>query len=172
MTLLATVLVIALALLTVTSLFVTLRGRAKKAETHPVDLDAFHSLVDRQDEVFLRQRLPRREFSRIKRKRISVTWKYVNRISNNSAVVLKDAGMARQNPDPKIAEAALQTVDVATQLRTQCLIAFSKMAVEYMFPSMQLTPAVLVPKYESLRENVARLGSLHPRDVAALPYAI
>lgn len=168
----ALIFVTILALLTVTLFVVTLRSRAKKAEIHPLDLDAFHSLMDRQDEIFFRQRLPRREFSRIKRRRISVTWKYVNRISNNSAVVLKDAGMARLDPDPKVAETALQTVDIASQIRTQCLIAFSKLAVEFMFPSMQLTPAVLVPKYESLRENVARLGSLHPRDVAALPYAI
>lgn len=168
----ALILVIALALLTVTLFVVTLRSRAKKAESHPLDLDAFHSLLDRQDEIYLRQRLPRREFSRIKRKRISVTWKYVNRISNNSAVVLKGAGMVRQDPDPQVAETALQTVDLATQIRTQCLVAFSKLAVEFMFPSMQLTPAVLVPKYESLRENVARLGSLHPRDLAALPHAI
>jgi hypothetical protein len=168
----ALIFVTTLALLAVTLFVVALHGRAKKAEVHPLDLTAFYSLLDREDELFLRQRLPRREFSRIKREKIAVTWKYVNRISNNSAVVLKDAGMARLDPDPKIAEAALQTVDLATQIRTQCLVAFSKLAVEFMFPSMQLTPAVLVPKYESLRENVARLGSLHPRDVTALPYAI
>jgi lipopolysaccharide biosynthesis protein len=168
----ALIFVIALALLTVVAFVVALRGRAKKAEIYPLDLDAFHSLLDRQDENYLRQKLPRREFSRIKRKRVSVIWKYVNRISNNSAVVLKDAGMARSNPDPQVAEAALQIVDLASQIRTGCLISFSKLAVEFMFPSMQLTPAVLVPKYESLRENVARLGSLHPRDVPALPYSI
>lgn len=168
----ALIFVIALALLAVVAFVVTLRGRAKKTEIHPLDLDAFHSLLDRQDEIFFRQKLPRREFSRIKRERISVTWKYVNRISNNSAVVLKGAGIVRLDPDPKVAETALQTVDLASQIRTQCLVAFSKLAVEFMFPSMQLTPAVLVPKYESLRENVARLGALHPRDVAALPHAI
>jgi hypothetical protein len=81
--------------------------------------------------------------------------------------------MARQkDPDPRVAEAALQTVDQAAHLRTQCLVAFAKLSVEFVFPSMQLTPAMLAPKYESLRENLGRLSSLHPRDLAPLPAAI
>jgi hypothetical protein len=167
-----TVLVIALALLTVTLLIITLRSRRKKAEVRPLDLSAFYAVLDREDEIYLRRKLPRREFSRLKRERIAVTWKYVTRMSDNSAAVLRLTSTALQDPDPKVAEAAAQTIDLATQIRTTCLIAFSKLAVEFTFPSMQLTPAVLAPKYESLRENVVRLGALHPRSLAPLPAII
>jgi hypothetical protein len=166
------IIISALAVLALVLLAVTFWSRRKQAKIRPLDLGAFYALVDREDEVFLRKRLSRREFSRLKRKKIGVMWQYVGRISDNSAAVLRLVGMARQNPDPKVAEAALQIVNLATQIRTQCLIAFSKLAVEFMFPSMQLTPAVLAPKYESLRENVVRLGALHPRDLASLPGAI
>ncbi len=163
--------VIALALLTFTAFFVALRSRRKQAVARgeqPLDVPAFHTLVDRQDEVFLRERLPRKELYRVKRLRISVTWKYVSRISDNSAVVLRQAGMDRQNPDVNVAEAASQVVDLASQVRMQCLVAFAKLATEFVFPSMELTPAVLAPKYETLQQNVSRLRALHPENVRQL----
>lgn len=166
------IVVIALAILTLTLFYVTFRSRGKQVEARPLDLAAFYTVMDREDEIFLQQRLPRREFFRLKRQRIGVIWKYVKRMSDNSGVVMRVAGMARQDPDPKVAEAALQVVNQATQLRTLCLIAFSKLAMEFMVPSMQLTPAVLAPKYESLRQNLVRLGALHPREAIPLPSAI
>lgn len=168
----ALIFVVALAALAAILFGVALRSRSKQAVIHPLDLGAFHALMDREDEIFLRRKLTRREFSRLKRERITVTWKYVGRMSNNSAAILRQTSIALQDPDPKVAEAAAQVIDQATQLRTHCLIAFSKLAVEFTFPSMQLTPAVLAPKYESLRENIVRLGALHPRDLAPLPAAI
>ena len=160
------VLVIALALLTITLFYVGLRSRRKHVASRPIqplDLSAFHTLIDRDDEAFLRERLPRSEFFRLKRLRIRVTWKYVHRISDNSAVVLRLAGMTRQDPDPQVAETAVQLADLATTIRMQCFVAFAKLAVEFMLPSMQLTPAMLAPRYESLRANLSRLRSLHPQ---------
>lgn len=168
----ALIFVVVLAALTAILFVIALRSRSKQAVIHPIDLAAFHALMDREDEVFFRRKLPRREFSHLKRKRIAIVWKYVGRISNNSAAVLRLTSIALQDPDPKVAEAAAQIIDLASQIRTTCLIAFSKLAVEFMFPSMQLTPAVLAPKYESLRENIVRLGALHPRNLAPLPAAI
>ena len=48
----------------------------------------------------------------------------------------------------------------------QCLVAFAKLGTEFMFPSLQLTPAVLAPKYQTLRENVLRLGSLQTENAS------
>ena len=158
--------VIVLALLTVTFFYLGLRSRRKHVASRPIqplDLGAFHTLMDRDDEAFLRERLPRKEFFKLKRLRIRVTWKYVRRISDNSAVVLHVAGVTRQDPDPQVAETAAQLADLATNIRMQCLIAFAKLTMEFMLPSMQLTPAVLAPKYESLRANLSRLRSLHPQ---------
>lgn len=168
----ALIFVVGLAALTVTLFVVAFRSRTKQARIHPMDLTAFYALVDREDEVFLRQRLPRRQFSRLKRERIAVIWKYVGRMADNSAAFLRMYSIALQDPDPKVAETAAQIIDEATQLRTRCLVAFSKLMVEFFFPSMQLTPVVLAPKYESLRENIVRLGALHPRNLAPLPVAI
>jgi chromosome condensin MukBEF complex kleisin-like MukF subunit len=167
-----TFLVIALACLAVTLFYVAVRSRSRQSKVHHLDLLAFHNLNDRQDELFLRDRVSRKEFYRLKRIRIGVTWKYVRRIADNSAAVLRMAGSTRQDPDPQVIEAVAQITELATHIRVQCLIAFAKLTVEYIFPSVQLTPATLATQYESLRENVVRLGSLHPQEVASVAAAI
>jgi hypothetical protein len=63
-------------------------------------------------------------------------------------------------------------IDLATQLRLQCLLALAKLSMEYAVPSLQLTPAVLAPEYQRLRENVVRLGKLQSSEMAPLPIAI
>lgn len=123
-----------------------LRKSAANREVRHVDLSAFGTLFDRDDEEFFREKLTRSEFSHLKRLRIRVTWKYVRRIADNSAVVMRETSDG-------------QTADLAAQIRVQCVVAFAKLTVEFAFPSVQLTPAVLASKYESLRQNLSRLGS-------------
>lgn len=160
--------VVALAVLTFAVFFIALRSRRKHAAERgilPLDLPAFQTLIGREDEIFLRQRLPRSEFFRLKRLRIRVTWKYVNRISDNSAVVLRMAGAARLEAGPDVTAAAAQLADLATHIRMQCLVAFAKLSAEYAFPFLQLTPAMLAPSYESLQQTLSRLRELNPQKV-------
>jgi hypothetical protein len=159
-------LVIILALFALALFFAAVRSRRKQVAAlsiQPLDLNAFHTLMDRDDETFLSERLPRKEFFRLKRLRIRVTWKYMRRIFDNSAVVQRLAGMTRQDPDPRVAETATQLAALATNIRMQCLIAFAKLTIEFALPSVQLSPAMLAPKYESLRQNLMLLRSLHPQ---------
>jgi hypothetical protein len=71
-----------------------------------------------------------------------------------------------------VAQTASQIVDLATQLRLQCIVALAKLSLEYAVPSLQLTPAVLAPEYQKLRENVIRLGKLQSPGMAPMPIAI
>lgn len=157
------VLIVLLSLLTITFLLVALRARRKQVAEKPLDLSAFRTLIDRDDETFLRLKLSRNEFFHQKRHRIRVTWKYVRRIADNSAVAMRKTSLWRQDPNVSVAETVAEIADLAAQIRVQCLVAFAKLAVEFAFPAIQLTPATLAPKYESLRQNLSRLGSLHPQ---------
>lgn len=164
--------IISLALLTFALFFLTFRNRRRHAAERgllPLDLGAFHTLMDREDERFLRLNLSHSQFTHMKRRRIGITWKYVNRISDNSSAVLRMAGLARQNADPNVAEAAAQVADLATRIRMQCLLAFVKLAVEYVVPALQLNPATLAPTYESLQQNLSRLRSLSPNTPLSVP---
>ncbi len=169
-----TMIVIALALSALALFYVAARSRRKQAvqPIRHVDLKAFRTLTERDDEFFLRERLPGSRFRRLKRQRIRVTMGYVGRIAGNAAVVMRMGEEARLNPDPEVVRAAAQVTELATQIRMQCLVAFAKLSAEFALPSLQLTPAALAPTYQTLRENVVRLGSLELRTSTPAAVAI
>jgi len=169
-----TVIVIALALCAVVLFYLAVRSRRKQAglSIRPVDLKAFRTLMDRDDELFLRGKLPRGKFFRIKRQRIRVTLRYVSRIGANASAVMRMSEASRLSPMPEVATAAAQVMELATQIRLQCILAITKLALEYAIPSLQFTPAMLVPKYQSLRDNWSRLGDLQVQNRIPLASAI
>src|SRR2546423_12256762 len=126
-----TILIVAIALCAVALLYFAVRSRrmhaAGQAVRH-VDLQAFRTLMDRNDEMFLKEQVSHRNFAHLKRLRISLAWKYVGRIAGNAAAVLHMVEGARQNTDSEAAQVAAQTVDIATQIRMQCMIYFAKLA--------------------------------------------
>jgi len=169
-----TVIVIALALCAVVLFYLAVRSRRKQAglSIRPVDLKAFRTLMDRDDELFLRGKLPRGKFFRIKRQRIRVTLRYVSRIGANASAVMRMSEASRLSPMPEVATAAAQVMELATQIRLQCILAITKLALEYAIPSLQFTPAMLVPKYQTLRDNWSRLGDLQVQNRIPLASAI
>jgi|SRR5579864_3411259 len=169
-----TVIVLALALCAVLLFYTAVRGRRKQAvqSIRPVDLNAFHTLLDRDDELFLKRKLPRSEFVGLKRHRIRVTARYVARIASNASMVLHASEAARSSAQPEVASTAAQVMDLAAQIRLQCMLAMFKLSLEYAMPSLQFTPAMLVPTYQTLRENVQRLGDLQTQNSIPLASAI
>ena len=169
-----TFIVIAFALSALLLLYLSVRSRVKAARLRirPVDLKAFRTLTDRGDELFLRERLPGSRFRSLKRERIGVTLRYVNCISGNAAAVMRLGEAARLSSDPEVAQTAVQVMGMASQIRLQCMKAYAKLSLEFAVPSLQLTPAVLAPQYQTLRENVARLGRLQAPGATPLPAAI
>jgi hypothetical protein len=169
-----TVIVIALALCAVVLFYTAVRSRRNQTGMviHPVDLKAFRTLMDREDELFLRASLPRGKFFRLKRQRIAVTLRYVGRIAANSSAVIRMTEASRLSPMPEVATAAAQVMELATQIRLQCILAIAKLSLEYAIPSLQFTPAMLAPKYQTLRDNWSRLGDLQVQNRIPLASAI
>ena len=169
-----TMIVIALALGAVVLLYMAVRSRRRQSTQpiRPVDVQALRNLMDRDDESFLKENLPRWRFHRLKRRRISLTVRYVGRVAGNASLVMRLSESARLATDPEVVAVAVEITEMATQLRMQCMLAFAKLAVEFAVPSLQLTPATLAPKYQALRENVLRLGAMEMQNVAPAAVAI
>ncbi|HLY97898.1 MAG TPA: hypothetical protein VKT33_02410 [Candidatus Angelobacter sp.] len=153
-------------------LFGAVRSRSRHAVLMPVDIAAFHALMSRDDELFLREHLSRSSFVRLKRERVRLSLKYVDCIAGNAAAVIRLGELGRSSQDPEVAASAARVSELATEIRLQCLLAFARLGMEFAFPWMRLTPARLAPKYQSLRENVLRLGTLQAADDGALALAI
>lgn len=153
------------------SLWLRLRA-SKQRSVHPVDLDAFRTVMDRDDEQFLREKLPNGKFRRVKRQRISVARKYISRISNNIAVTLLAVRAAYDNGDPEFIKEAARAADLASEIQHQCLVMYAKLGAEFLVPSLQLTPVALAARYQTLRESVNRLGKLQAQRPALPGLAI
>lgn len=168
-----TILVIALALCAVILLYMAVRGRRNQSgDSQPVDLDGFRTLIDREDELFLKARLPRSKFFSLKRERIIVTIKYVKRIAHNASSVMHTGNVSRMDLAPEVASTAAQVTELAAWIRLYCIFAMAKLCLEYAIPSLQLTPARLVPKYESLCRTISHLKELQKQTPIPLPAAI
>jgi hypothetical protein len=152
--------------------YVAARSRRNHAVQRSIDVKAFRTLIDRDDENFMRVKLSRRMFFRLKRQRLQLTWAYVARMSGNAAAVLRLGETARLSSDPRVVQQAAHAIELASQIRIRCVVAFAKMGVEFAFPSLQLTPVMLVSKYESLRDTVAQLASLQSQSEAPVAVAI
>src|SRR5437660_4091062 len=99
-------LVITFATLVAGILFFAWRRNSHSASLRPivVDLDAFRTLVDRDDEAYLLKKLPSGKFRKLKRQKIALTVRYVSRISANVPKVLRDAQLKSESPDPEVAQ--------------------------------------------------------------------
>src|SRR5258708_25375772 len=104
--------ILAFVLCAVVTIFVAVRSRRSHAVQRSIDIKAFRTLIDREDENFMRVKLSRRSnFFRFKRQRIRVTWAYVARMSANAAVILRIGEAARLSSDPRVAQPAAQAIE-------------------------------------------------------------
>src|SRR5258707_10582494 len=118
-----------------------LRGAPSRASVvKPFDIVAFATLVDREDELFLRNKLPLRVFIRIKRQRVRLTLRYVARLAANAAAILQlhkiDWQMAQANTE--LATKATPNLVLATPIGRQCFAAPSRVLIGVILPASRV----------------------------------
>lgn len=128
--------------------------------TKPVDLEAFKNLTDAAEETFLRSHLPGKAFAKIQRKRMLAAVEYVQRVTWNTAVLIRLGELASSAAQPEMVQAGMQLKNAALGLRILALQAEGTLYMRAMFPNMQLQPRDLAAGYENLRERVATVCQL------------
>jgi hypothetical protein len=130
------------------------------AQLRPVDVRAFRNLMDQDEEQFLRENLPYREFRTIHCQRMLAAAEYVRCASRNAAILVTLAQAAQQSTDPKIAAAANRLLENALHFRLYALrtIPFLHMAI--VFPGIRRTPEFFADTYDSMARQVVMLGCL------------
>jgi hypothetical protein len=134
-------------------------ARVQAGSPRPFDVDAFAALLDREDELFQRARLPYAEFSRLKRRRIRVAFLYLERLSATLAAILhmRSREWLLAGNDDQVDSLASLASDLASHIRVQCLIAYAKLSIEFVFPEIRFSPAVLIMECKSLKATVVEL---------------
>jgi hypothetical protein len=135
----------------------------------PLDVEAFHRLLDRDDEMFLRKNISLVASLQLKCQRIRVSGRYLCRIANNATAFIQLGASVRTTPNSEIGQAASRIVDLGTRLRFQCLVASIKLGAELVFPFLSLAPIRLAQDYQTLRGNVFRFNALRSQRAFAPP---
>lgn len=142
---------------------------ARKAEVPsvsglvPIDVDAFRNLIDENEELYLRQRLPGSEFRRIHRQRMLAAVEYVRAAYANAGILVRIAEAARESADPQVAEAAGKLFENAVQLRWYAVQVIPRLYFKVVFPGTNRAPRNLFDRYDILTRQalvLGRVGSL------------
>ena len=126
----------------------------------PIDVDAFRNLIDENEEVYLRERLPALEFRRIHRERMLAGIEYVKAAYANAGILVRIAEAARDSADPQIAEAAGKLFDNAVQLRWYAVQVIPRLYCKAVFPGIIRAPRNLFDRYDHVTRQALVLGRL------------
>jgi hypothetical protein len=126
----------------------------------PVDLEAFHNLMDSAEDDYLRGRLASVDYRKVRRKRILAAVEYLRAVSQNAAALTAFGQVARQSADPRIAAAGRQMVEAAILLRLLSTMVMLKLWTGYAFPSTGISLETVEGRYQSLKDLAWQLGNL------------
>ena len=113
-----------------------------------VDVNAFRNLVDPAEEEFLRDNLPKRDFSRIQRERLRAAIEYAECASRNAAFLLRVGDAARGSSDPALADAGEKLVASALRLRLYAFHAIARLYLGVLFPGTRISLISVTERYE------------------------
>lgn len=124
----------------------------------PIDVDAFRNLIDENEELYLRERLPGSEFRRIHRERMLAAVEYVRAAYANAGILVRIAEGLRESPDPQTAEAAGKLFENAVQLRWYAVQVIPRLYFKVLFPGASHAPRNLFDRYDILTRQALVLG--------------
>ena len=128
------------------------------ADLHSVDVEAFRNLIDEDEEAYLRNHLPAREFRRVHRERMLAAVEYVRAAYHNAGILVTIAEGARASADPQVAEAAGRLFDNATRLRWYAARVIPRLYFKMLFPGANHATRQLLDRYDTLTRQAMMLG--------------
>ncbi len=130
------------------------------AQLRSVDVAAFCNLISANEQEFLRDHLPSREFRTVHQERMLAAIEYVRCAACNAAILIRLGESARQHPDPAIRDTAQKLVDSGLRLRLYAFQLVPKLYLSMAFPKISPASDVLADTYESICRQVVLLGRL------------
>ena len=135
-------------------------GDALAGQIHPVDLEAFRTLVNPAEDHYLRRRLRPSEFRKVQRRRLLAAAAYIRVAGHNAAVLVRIGQSALSSDDAHTVVAAQQLVDNALLLRRNAALAILQIYITLAWPTSALAAAPVLRGYERLNGSAMLLGRL------------
>lgn len=102
-----------------------------------LDIEAFRTLMDPDEDTYLHEHLPDRMLKKIRRERSRVALLYMKELSAASLQFARIGDTARRSPDPVVASWGKEIANSAIYLRLRTLETIMQLQVSVTFPSLQ-----------------------------------
>jgi hypothetical protein len=124
----------------------------------PIHLPALLNLLDESQQDYLRAKLPKRDFTKLRRQRNKALLVYVKRIATNSAVLMRYAHAAMQVSDAETAAAGRELLQSALSTRISALKAMGSLYIAVVMPSSARNLGDAITRYSNASDRFAALG--------------
>jgi len=123
----------------------------------PIDLEAFATLTDPEEERFLASNLSSADFRSAQRLRIRAIKAYIFAFSNNASALMAAGQAAREDSDEQVATWARELTQKAMRLKIWCLFYTVKLDVALVFPRLFSPASGIADPYRAVTGLATRL---------------
>jgi|SRR5215469_11280833 len=124
------------------------------------DTQAFLTLLDPDEEAFLRHQLPSKAYYRVRRMRIRAIIAYLTEACANARILLAYAERTMGSSNPEAAARARQLAAAAVKFQLLAVVVRSRLTLLWLFPSGDLLNGDFIKSYEQLRWGLQRIVAL------------
>ena len=123
-----------------------------------VDLEAFRNLIDVQQDRFIREHLPPREFRRVQRARYLAAAEYLRNVIANTSVMIRLGELAHASHEPAVEMQGTELAAAAAAARLYCLLSLFQAYVGVLFPAGAMSFGRAIESYDRLTVRVWTIG--------------
>ena len=124
----------------------------------PADIEAFRNLIDSQQDRYLRQHLPPRDFRRVQRARYRAVTEYLWHLADNASVILRLGESARASHEAGVESQGSELATAAIAVRLYCLLALAQAYLGILLPGVNVSVGTVADSYDRLTAKVWAIG--------------
>lgn len=121
-----------------------------------IDVEIFCGLLNRNDWHYVRKSVPKKDFKCFQRKRIRLALSMLERVKENTDMIIELAGLARLSSDPLCRKQADELIDRAIGLRLNLLRTRFWLCVQWLFPIQMPSLPAFAMRYRQLWGSFTR----------------
>jgi len=137
--------------------FETRAGQDWKQKKHDIDPLVFRTLLDHNEQRYLRRSLSPKQFTVLYRRRIRLALRMLQLADQNAEMLVRLGQLARLKHDAELTRQANELIAAAIEFRLNLLLAKPCLYMEWLMPSLGLSSAALGVRYQHLLDSLALL---------------
>jgi len=132
-------------------------GQDWEDKRHDIDVQIFCTLLDYNEELYLRRSLSPRQFKVFCRRRIRLTLRMLRLVEENAGMLIRLGQLARLKRDEELTRQADELIAAAIRFRLNLLLARPCLYTQWLLPFSGSSLAALGLRYRHLLDSLARV---------------